>query len=89
MGLRKSENLGLPLYLEPAICEACGATFTCGVAAGEGVCWCAEIELSAQSRAMLQSRYRNCLCRACLENYAEEEKSNGEKEKQVSARETH
>jgi hypothetical protein len=84
MDLRKSRNSGLPLYLEPVICEACGEKFICG-AAGVASCWCVEIELSAEVRALLQSRYKSCLCRACLENYAEEEKNDGKKEKQVSA----
>jgi hypothetical protein len=88
MDVRKSRELSLPLYLEPAICEACGETFNCG-AKGVGVCWCAEIELSDAVRSVLQSRYRSCLCRACLENYAEEEKDDGKKEKQVSTGAAH
>ncbi|HEY0003412.1 MAG TPA: cysteine-rich CWC family protein [Pyrinomonadaceae bacterium] len=52
---------------EPAVCEACGAEFSCGAAEVAG-CWCAEIELSAEARAELRRRYERCLCRACLES---------------------
>ena len=50
------------------VCESCGAEFTCG--ASLGGCWCAEVELDDAARAELRSRFRRCLCRACLESYA-------------------
>ena len=53
---------------EPAACEACGQSFTCG--AGTGACWCVEIKLSDAIRAEFRTRYERCLCRACLEKLA-------------------
>jgi hypothetical protein len=82
MSLRKLTGLFLPQFREASTCEACGASFTCGaMLAG---CWCAEIKLSEATRAKLRERYQNCLCRACLENYAEGVKNNGEEKRQVS-----
>ena len=51
-----------------SVCESCGGEFTCG--ASEAGCWCAEVELDEATRAELRSRFRSCLCRACLEGYA-------------------
>ena len=72
MALREMVDLVLPQYREPATCEACGASFMCG--ASLAGCWCAEIKLSEDARARLRSRYERCLCRACLEKFAEGEK---------------
>lgn len=47
------------------VCESCGNNFTCG--ASLSGCWCAEIKLSDEARADLKRRYRDCLCRECLE----------------------
>ncbi|HEV7375146.1 MAG TPA: cysteine-rich CWC family protein [Pyrinomonadaceae bacterium] len=82
MSLRKSTRNSLPQFRKPSTCEACGEVFTCG--ATLQACWCAEINLSETTRAELRSRYQDCLCRACLENFAKGEKNNGEKEEQVS-----
>lgn len=46
-------------------CEACGKDFSCG--ASLRGCWCSEVELSDETRAELKARYRDCLCRECLE----------------------
>ncbi|HEY6189084.1 MAG TPA: cysteine-rich CWC family protein [Pyrinomonadaceae bacterium] len=54
---------------EPSTCEACGDSFNCG-ATLEG-CWCTEVALSEQARAQLRARYQQCLCRKCLEGFAE------------------
>jgi Cysteine-rich CWC len=81
MSLRKSDSLVLPQFRAASVCEACGATFSCGAANSN--CWCQEIKLSEETRAALRARYERCLCRACLENLAEGEKVNGEKEEQV------
>ena len=70
-----------------ATCEACGAAFTCGATIAG--CWCAEVKLSEAARATLRARYRSCLCRVCLENYAEVEARDGEKEEHVSTRAAH
>jgi hypothetical protein len=78
----ESTGKSLPQFRKPSTCEACGEVFTCGATLSG--CWCAEINLSDEARSLLRSRYQSCLCRACLENFAEGEKNNGEKEEQVS-----
>jgi hypothetical protein len=35
-----------------------------------GACWCAEVTVPDEVRADLQTRYKQCLCRACLERAA-------------------
>lgn len=47
------------------VCESCGNNFSCG--ASLSGCWCSEIKLSDEGRAELKRRYRDCLCRECLE----------------------
>jgi hypothetical protein len=54
---------------EPAVCEACGTEFACGATLAG--CWCGEIKLSDGVRAELSQRYERCLCRACLESFAD------------------
>jgi len=49
-------------------CEACGGPFTCG--AKLTGCWCSAIKVSEETRAELKSRYRDCLCRNCLEKFS-------------------
>jgi len=46
-------------------CEACGNDFTCGVSL-KG-CWCSEVQVSNEARAAMRDRYKDCLCRDCLE----------------------
>ncbi len=58
-------------YKEPSVCQSCGEEFVCG-ATLKG-CWCMEIELSEKARQNLKTRFRNCLCRNCLEKYTAEE----------------
>ncbi|HYW73063.1 MAG TPA: cysteine-rich CWC family protein [Pyrinomonadaceae bacterium] len=53
------------------ICESCGAGFLCG--ASLRGCWCAEITLGDAERAELQKRFRDCLCRDCLEKASQHE----------------
>jgi hypothetical protein len=72
MALRELAGLVLPQLREPVVCEACGVSFTCGATLAG--CWCTEIKLSAATRAHLRSRYERCLCRECLEKFAEGEK---------------
>lgn len=49
----------------PRACEACGQPFVCG-ASLKG-CWCFQVKLSAEVRAQLRARYKDCLCPACLQ----------------------
>jgi hypothetical protein len=67
-GLRKLAVLMSPRLSRGLTCESCGNAFTCG--ASLSGCWCAEISLSDELRAELKSRYRDCLCRECLERFA-------------------
>jgi len=65
------------LRLERALkCESCGNDFTCG-ASLKG-CWCSEIKLSDKTRGEFRSRFKDCLCRECLEKAAEAEKEVGD-----------
>ena len=50
-------------------CEACGSEFTCGGSLAG--CWCQEIAVSDDTRAEIRRRYRECLCRSCLERWAQ------------------
>lgn len=68
MKLSKLAGLFSLRHREPATCEACGGPFTCG--AKLSGCWCSEIKLSDETRADLKGRYRNCLCRKCLDKLA-------------------
>jgi len=43
-------------------CEACGAGFHCGYAAGETTCWCA-----TRPRVMTVDAAKECLCPKCLD----------------------
>ena len=63
----------LVAYVAPSLrpnqkCEACGEEFHCG--ASVWGCWCAEVQLNEQTRAELRQKYKNCLCRACMEKAA-------------------
>jgi hypothetical protein len=54
-------------FKQPSVCESCGNEFTCG-ATIRG-CWCADIKLSDETRQDLRSKFKDCLCRDCLEKY--------------------
>jgi hypothetical protein len=47
----------------PMRCDACGNGFTCSFLGG---CWCGEKNLTADARAELKEKYRDCLCPDCL-----------------------
>ncbi len=87
MKTQKAAGINLPQFRAPSVCEACGAAFICG--ANDFSCWCQEIKLSEETLMNLRARYRGCLCRACLENYAKGEKKDGEKEEQVPTGQAH
>jgi hypothetical protein len=61
-GLESAKPRGL-------ICASCGTEFTCDPA---GACWCMEeavrLPLPMEGR---DSKYQDCLCRACLLSMAE------------------
>src|SRR5260370_41926056 len=66
MTLLKRIGLMLPVLRKTKTCEGCGASFACEISLGTG-CWCGELKLSEDTRQELRAKYRNCLCRACLE----------------------
>lgn len=66
--LRELVVLLTPGLSRKLTCESCGNEFSCG--ASLTGCWCAEIKLSDEDRAALKKRFRDCLCRACLERLA-------------------
>ena len=49
------------------VCEACGSEFACEFTIRG--CWCVNIKLSDETRALLKEKYRSCLCRQCLETF--------------------
>jgi len=67
-GLRKLAVLMSPRLSRELVCESCGNSFTCG--ASLSGCWCGEIKLTGEARTALRERYRDCLCRECLERLA-------------------
>jgi len=85
--VKKVIGLVLPQYREPSKCEACGESFTCGATLSG--CWCQEIKLTDAVRTELRSRYERCLCRTCLEKFAEGESNNGENEEPTLARQAY
>ena len=56
------------------VCERCGAAFGCGVDAGS--CWCAEVEVGAETQRAIAARYGDCLCPTCLSALAHGVKAN-------------
>jgi cysteine-rich CWC protein len=66
--IRRLVGVISPRLAGAAVCEACGNEFSCGVSLRG--CWCASVELSDETRAELKTRYRDCLCRECLERLA-------------------
>lgn len=68
--LRKLAGIISPSIAGPSVCPACGNEFSCGFSLRG--CWCSEISLSDEMRAELKSRYRDCLCRNCLERLDEQ-----------------
>jgi hypothetical protein len=50
----------------PSTCPRCSAAFECGI--DTGACWCAEVTVSASTRAAFAQYYAGCLCRQCLES---------------------
>jgi hypothetical protein len=45
-------------------CASCGEKFRCGAKTAE--CWCFAVEISRETLADLQKRFRHCLCPQCL-----------------------
>ena len=65
--LKQLTQFILPSTRPPRVCEACGQPFHCG--ASLAGCWCVSVKLDAATRQQLRARYRDCLCRTCLEAF--------------------
>ena len=50
------------------VCGKCGAVFLC---AGAG-CWCGSIAVPAETLRELRTRFKDCLCPACLRAFVQE-----------------
>ena len=72
MKVTKLIGVFAPRFRDPSTCEACGDTFTCGATLTG--CWCTEVETTPELRARLRERFARCLCRACLEAFASDER---------------
>ena len=64
MKLKKATGVIAEKDKQPSVCEQCGAEFTCGASLGS--CWCMKVELSAETREELKSKFNDCLCPDCL-----------------------
>lgn len=68
MVLRRIAGFFIPSLRQAMRCDSCGEDFLCG--AGLTGCWCMEIKLDAPTRAKMRPQFRDCLCRNCLESFA-------------------
>jgi hypothetical protein len=76
MTIKKFAGLVSTRWREPSTCEACGNSFACGATLTG--CWCTEVKLSERLRSTLRARYQHCLCRSCLERFAEADQEEAE-----------
>lgn len=76
MALRRIAGFFFPVLRQPILCQSCHEDFTCG--AGLTGCWCMEIKLDSSARAKMREQFRDCLCRNCLESYANESTGSGD-----------
>jgi hypothetical protein len=58
----------LHVFAKEKQCPACRKSFDCG---GLWFCWCRTIKLDATVLQALKERYADCLCRECLEGFAQ------------------
>ena len=49
------------------ICGRCNSEFTCGLHG----CWCGDLVISKEQYAIIEDRYHDCLCPACLRQISE------------------
>ncbi len=68
MALRRISGFFFPSLRQPMPCDSCGEDFLCG--AGLTGCWCMEVKLDALTRAKMREQFHDCLCRNCLESFA-------------------
>jgi Cysteine-rich CWC len=54
----------VPSGMNTQTCESCGREFGCG--ADEERCWCREVPLGPEQRAILREHFERCLCPDCL-----------------------
>lgn len=55
------------------ICEKCGTAFNCKHSAD---CWCVKYSIDKQLGMHLREKYKDCLCKNCLEDYIEKANNN-------------
>jgi hypothetical protein len=51
--------------MKTEICESCGREFGCG--AQDETCWCRQVDLGPETRAILREHFERCLCPDCLQ----------------------
>lgn len=56
-------------------CPRCGNQFACDT---EGDCWCHEFQILKKDFMHLWQEYTDCLCPACLREYAQNREELGE-----------
>lgn len=54
------------------VCPRCGLAFTCGIAVGEGECWCFQVP-NLPSLTQPGEGASRCLCPLCLRDLVERE----------------
>ena len=58
-----------PTIKRPGTCESCGQPFACELSLAG--CWCSKVALTDAARAEMRTKYKGCLCLACLKQYSE------------------
>ena len=63
--------------VDPRRCPLCGELNECGIAAGASTCWCFTTEIPPDVRDRIPPAARDlaCVCRACAERQAGEQKT--------------
>jgi hypothetical protein len=56
--------------MQTQTCESCGREFGCGADHDPDGCWCREIALGPERRAILREHFERCLCPDCLRRVA-------------------
>lgn len=60
------ELIERPLLKRQRKCESCGSEFQCEI--GLRGCWCSKVDLTDKVRAELAEKFKDCMCRNCLED---------------------
>jgi iron complex transport system permease protein len=68
-----AESRGLVAPTPSKTCSCCGRRFGCGQ--GRPGCWCEAIELRRETLAEIRAAAENCICPACLAEFAKKERT--------------